>query len=135
MINLVKELRTLLAEKHLSPEKASHFIGCSTNSVIRWLRNENPPSQVYRRMIQEGIAKIKEAYPEIKKQRLYLGFVSSYCPGLKLSEKQKDFYEDVLTQMAFSEVCKKFFKKGIAPETVDKGILEAAKRLGIPWPK
>jgi len=135
MIGLVKELKKVMKKNGLSREKASRFLGCSAMTLHRWFNDNFSPSISSRRMIQEGIAKIREAYPEIKKKRLYLGFVSSFCPDLKLSEKQADFYEEVLTQMTFNELKKTFFHEGIDPETVSKGILKIAKRLDIPWSK
>ena len=66
MIKLVNELKALMTETGLSPERASHFVDCSYNSIIRWLKNMNPPSPMYQRKIREGIVKIKMAYPDVK---------------------------------------------------------------------
>ena len=66
MNETVKELKKCLDLVNISPEKASKLIGCSTLTVYRWLRGENPPSRTSQRRIKEGIEKIKEAYPKIE---------------------------------------------------------------------
>jgi len=63
MTNLVKELRQAIKEARISPERASHFIGCSAKSVFRWLHGEHNPRPGHQRMIEQGIEKIREAYP------------------------------------------------------------------------
>ena len=132
MIVLVKELKALMKEKHLSPERASHFIGSSTNSVVRWLNNTNPPSQMYRRMIEEGISRIKEAYPKIEKKWPRVQILSNLCVDNlnKMPEKEKDFWELVISKMTAKET-KAVYWIGMNKKDMEKQILKIAKRLNI----
>ncbi len=63
MIEITRELKSLMKEKNLSAEEASHYIHCSAKSVFRWIRNESPPRADSRRLILAGIVRIKEAHP------------------------------------------------------------------------
>lgn len=110
MIALVKELKTLMDQNGLSPERASHHIGCSVQTVIRWLKNENPPSVMYQQMIRGGIVKIKEAYPTVE---------SDYSLGLKA----RDLYRKVRRFMTLKE------KAELIDIHQEKGIVAYAGKL------
>lgn len=128
MNGLVKDLKEVMDDKKISMETASHYLHCSSKTIFRWLKGENDPGLNYQRLIQDGIDKIKKAFPEKKKQRIYLSWIYSFCPDLNLSEEQKDFYEKVLETMTMGVMSEKLFHKGITPEAVDKEIMEFSKR-------
>ena len=113
MNTLVKDLKKLMSKKGLSPERASHFIGCSTNTVIRWVKNLNPPSRRYRRMIEEGIVKIKEAYPEKK-------------VTYNMAVKARDLYQQVKYSMTLEEKAELF---DIHQEKGHEGYVKSLKAL------
>lgn len=61
MIDLVKELKAVLKEKHLSPEAAAQFIGTSGREVRRWLQDGATPNVLSRRAIHAGIRRIRRS--------------------------------------------------------------------------
>lgn len=97
MTNLVKELRKTIKEARISPERASHFIGCSAKSVFRWLHSEHNPRPGYQRMIRIGIKKIKEAYPEIKETKDLMQKIKGLWPKIKyeIIPEEKDELLDI----------------------------------------
>jgi len=59
MEDLIKELKEIMEEKGLSPEKMSGFIGCSGKQVRRWLSGKAKPTAIYRDVIRKGIKKAR----------------------------------------------------------------------------
>lgn len=59
MEDLIKELKEIMKEKSLSPEKASKYLGCSAKQIRRWLTGKAMPTYVYQNLIRKGINKIK----------------------------------------------------------------------------
>lgn len=59
MINIVKSLKKAMEDKHLSPEQAAGYLGCSGRQIRRWLEESSVPSPIYREAIRQGIEKIK----------------------------------------------------------------------------
>lgn len=59
MIEIMKSLKKVMEDKHLSPEQASGYIGCSGRQIRRWLEEVCIPNPVYREAIRQGIEKIK----------------------------------------------------------------------------
>ena len=64
MDSLVKELKEIMDEKHLSIEATSRHIDCSYWTLIRWLNEERNPRLKSQRLIRDGIDRIKKAFPE-----------------------------------------------------------------------
>ncbi|MBA7496915.1 hypothetical protein ES702_07524 [subsurface metagenome] len=59
MEDLIRELKEVMKEKGLSPEKMSNFIGCSGKQIRRWLSGEANPTAIYQDVISKGIKKAK----------------------------------------------------------------------------
>lgn len=57
--NLIQELDLILKQKNLTPEQASHYIGCSFKQIYRWLQGVSTPSLIYRKAIQRGIKRMR----------------------------------------------------------------------------
>lgn len=55
---LIEELRQVM-KKGSSITAAVKTIGASRNQVYRWLNYQNTPTLVYRKMIEQGIIKLK----------------------------------------------------------------------------
>ena len=136
MTNLVKELKRVMKEKHLSAESTSRHIGCSAKTIHRWLYNKSTPNLTYQRLIRDGIDKIKKAYPEMKKHRPRFQLLVALCTDnlRTISEKEKDFWEEVISKMNDNET-KATCWAGTNKETMKKQILKAARRLNIPIPE
>jgi hypothetical protein len=64
MKELIEELRQALLDKELSPERAAsgYLIGCSGQSIRRWLKGTKP-NPIFRKAIEEGINKIQRDAP------------------------------------------------------------------------
>jgi len=61
MLDLIIELKKVMAEKAISAERAAHFIGdVHGKTVRRWLAGEFTPEFETRNRIQKGIEKIKK---------------------------------------------------------------------------
>lgn len=60
MEDLIKELKKVMKEKGLSPEKASKYLGCSAKQIRRWITSKATPTYVYQNLIRKGINKIKK---------------------------------------------------------------------------
>jgi hypothetical protein len=60
MKELIEELRRVLLDKGISPERAAsgYLVGCSGQSIRRWLKGTKP-NPIFRKAIEEGIEKIK----------------------------------------------------------------------------
>ena len=136
MIDLVMELRDLMKEKHLSIGKAAQIIGVATNTINRWLKGVNPPSQVYQRMIQEGMAKIKELYPEITNHRSCFNIIAALSIDnlSKIPESEKDLWESILLRMNEKEARATNWASK-TKEELEQYLYKIAKRLNIPVPK
>ena len=63
MNKLVRELKQVMKEKDVSRERASHFLNVSPMTIYRWFKNSFSPNMASKRIIKEGIDKIREAYP------------------------------------------------------------------------
>lgn len=59
-IKEVEDLRRVMKQKRLSPERAAPFIGCTFREIYRWLDGEAQPMLLYRRAIAEGVRRMKE---------------------------------------------------------------------------
>lgn len=59
MEDLIRELKEVMEEKGLSPEKMSEFIGCSGKQIRRWLSGEANPTPIYQGIIRKGIKKAR----------------------------------------------------------------------------
>lgn len=127
MTKLVKELKRTMKENKLSAEETSHYLRCSAKTIFRWLKGENDPTLSYQRIIRNGIDRINEAFPKKEKTRPYLKLAMEFCPGLDLSEEQKDFYESVLEKMTGREMHRTLFYPGISPEGFDEEIKKFAE--------
>ena len=55
---LIEELRTVLHQKSISPERAASFFEVDFVTIYRWLKYENIPTKLSRRAIRLGIARI-----------------------------------------------------------------------------
>jgi len=60
-LEIIRELRAVLAEKLISPEAAGPFIGVSSREVRRWIDGVSIPTIKSRGLIGQGIKKIKKA--------------------------------------------------------------------------
>lgn len=63
MHKLTRDLKAIMKEKRISKETASHFLNVAPLSIHRWINNNIAPTPPSQRKIQEGIVKIREAYP------------------------------------------------------------------------
>jgi len=88
MVKIIKELKKIMEERHVSMETISRHIGCSAKTVRRWLLNENPPNLTSQRMIQEGLESIRESYP-----------VTNY----ELAMKARLLYKKIKRQISYPE--------------------------------
>jgi len=59
-LEIIRELRAVLAEKLISPEAAAPFIGVSSREVRRWADGVSVPTIKSRGLIIQGIKKIKK---------------------------------------------------------------------------
>lgn len=57
---LIEELRKMLTEKGLSPERAAPFFEVSFRTLYRWLNYEVVPSRLARRAIRNGLRRIEK---------------------------------------------------------------------------
>jgi hypothetical protein len=60
MIDMVKELKSLLEEKQVSPETAARLIGCTGRQVRRWIAEEAVPNYMSRLAIRRGLRRIRK---------------------------------------------------------------------------
>ena len=60
MIDIIKELSDLIAEKKISPETAARFLDCSGRQVRRWLERQSIPNLTSRKKIRVGMRRIKK---------------------------------------------------------------------------
>ena len=134
-MELIKELKKVMQEGGLSAEQASHYIGCSAKTVFRWLYGESIPHLAFQRLIREGIDKIKETFPKKENIRPHLQSLNVFCiDNLSLlQEKEKDFWEEVISKMTINERGD-IFHTGSDRKIMEKKISKAAKRLNISQP-
>ncbi|MBA7479124.1 hypothetical protein ES707_14555 [subsurface metagenome] len=59
-MDLIEELRKVMAEKSFSCETMSKFVGCSGKQIDRWLSGESQPTFPYQKMIRAGIRRVKK---------------------------------------------------------------------------
>ena len=59
MKELIESLQKEMLEKHLSPEQAAGYIGCTGVAIRRWIKGLHTPGPIYREAIRIGIEKIK----------------------------------------------------------------------------
>jgi len=57
---LIEELRGLMKTRGLSTYAAGRALGVAAKSVERWLKYQNSPSSVYKKVIKIGIRRIKK---------------------------------------------------------------------------
>ena len=133
MNKLVLELKRVMKEKGISREKASRFLDVSAMTIHRWFNSSNSPSISSLRIIEEGIARIRKAYPEIEKERPIFQLITNLCMDdlRKMPEKEKDFWEEILSKMNPKE-SKAINWAGLDKKTMDVQIRKIAKRLNIP---
>lgn len=60
MIDIVKELGSLMEEKRISPETAARFLDCNGRQVRRWLEGDAIPNLTSRQKIRCGMRRIKK---------------------------------------------------------------------------
>lgn len=58
--NLIEELSLVMDQKNLSPENAARYVGCSFETLYRWLEGSSKPSLIYRKAIRRGIERMKK---------------------------------------------------------------------------
>jgi hypothetical protein len=59
MIDIIKELATVMDKKRISPETAARFLDCSGRQVRRWLEEKAIPNLTSRKKIRLGLRRIK----------------------------------------------------------------------------
>ena len=57
---LIEELRGLMKERKLSTYAAGRALGVAAKSIERWLKYQNNPTPIYRKVIRIGIRRIKK---------------------------------------------------------------------------
>jgi len=57
---MIEELRELMKTKGLSTYAAGRALGIAAKTIERWLKYENNPSPVYKKVIKIGIRRIKK---------------------------------------------------------------------------
>lgn len=57
---MIEELRELMKERGLSTYAAGRALGVAAKTIERWLKYENNPSEVYKKVIKIGIRRIKK---------------------------------------------------------------------------
>jgi len=57
---LIEELRSIIEQKGLSPERAAPFFDVSFKTLYRWLNYESSPTKLYRKAIRQGIRRIQK---------------------------------------------------------------------------
>jgi len=136
MNDLIKELKTVIKKKRLSQEAASIYIGCSSRTVFRWLHGLKKPNLTSQRLIQEGLDKIRAAYPDKKIIRPRFQILDAFCIDdlRKMPEGEKDFWEMIISKMNDTET-KTVYWFGKDKKTMKEQILKAAKRLNISYPE
>ncbi|MCK4816635.1 hypothetical protein KA005_12770 [bacterium] len=59
MIDLIKELKSVMEEKKFKGTTAAKFINCSARQVYRWIKSEHIPTAISREAIKRGIRRMK----------------------------------------------------------------------------
>ena len=59
MLDLIKELKSVMEEKEIKAATASMFIRCDARQVDRWLKGQATPTMLYREAIKRGIRRMK----------------------------------------------------------------------------
>ena len=58
-MEIINELKEVMACKALSADAMSKYIGCSARQVARWVSGESKPTRVYQDLIRKGIKRVK----------------------------------------------------------------------------
>lgn len=117
MHKLVRELKQVMKETEVSRERASHFLHVSPMTIYRWLKDDRCPNMSSRRIIQEGIEKIKTTYPKIKKT------------NHDLSIKARDLYRKIKFPMTLEAITEKAELLDIAQDKGPEEYIEALEKL------
>jgi len=60
LIDIIRDLKRVMAKKQISPETAAHFIGVSGKEIRRWFAGEYVPNLASRQAIRRGIREIQK---------------------------------------------------------------------------
>ena len=123
MNTTVKEFKDVMERAGLSVEQAAHYLHLSGNTLRRWMAGTNKPNQTSVRRIKDAILRIKTDYPDTTGERIFFSMLLVFCPVLeKLSDDEKDLYEQTLRAMTGGQMKRHLFYIGIDKERVGQVI-------------
>ena len=60
MLNLIKELKSVMKEKRINTTTAAIFSHCDARQIDRWFKEQATPTLLYREAIKKGIRRLKK---------------------------------------------------------------------------